>query len=73
MHGPPGACWLDTQILTLANGGNHVIAYYGSLDKDHANIDAALQYIIGSEIISTNFAPVNEVTIMVGSVHKYLP
>ena len=68
MTGPPGACWLQTQFLSKADGTYHVIAFYRSLDREHAEVDFAFQKLLGDEV---TLMRVTELTILAGSYHKY--
>src|SRR3954454_13358225 len=35
MHGPPRACWISTQILSLPDSGFEAVSNYRSMDADH--------------------------------------
>jgi hypothetical protein len=75
MNGPPHACWLSTQVLTKPNGKYHILGYYRSLDKAHVNVDAAVQLVIGGEMIDPEMNPkadIEEITLMIGSFHSYV-
>lgn len=71
MNGPPGdACWRYTSYLSHPFGGYEVCAHYRSVDRDHLMTDIALQLLIAREVTKDR---VVELSMMIDSLHKYLP
>jgi hypothetical protein len=69
MGGPPDGCWLNSQILSLQDGGYHMIATYRSLDLDHVGIDSAFQFLLGEQLTA---GQIRKLSIFAGSLHRYL-
>lgn len=68
IHGPHGACWISTQLLSdQYQVGYHLIANYRSMDIEHARADAAIQAAIANKITGHLLS----LSFNIGSFHQY--
>lgn len=74
MYGPPGACWISTQWLSLPPTSRvmwHIVAYYRSLDADHVDVDRTFQMML-TDVLRAEDQMIGKLTMIVGSFHRYL-
>jgi hypothetical protein len=73
LHGPVGACWVATQVISTATPGEyeaHVM--YRSMDEEHLKHDLHLQTAIAHAMLEPVGARLTRVVFSITSYHSYL-
>lgn len=71
LHGPTGACWMSSHLISTSPGEYTLVAVYRSMDVEHTWADMSIQAYIAERILDTTPFELTELKLLITSYHRY--